>query len=89
VKSKEYTKRRDVAPAAYNSSFISREDGERGSETYAAGSYIPCYPFRVSIALFLEREHGFELILEGEVECLSGEITNHIRPVTSPQRYHS
>lgn len=66
-----------------------RHRGEAIRVAYTAGSQVAHHPLHVTIPLLLVREHGLVGVAEGKVEGLSGEVTDDVGGVTSPQRHEA
>ena len=54
--------------------------------TYTTGGQVTHHPLGVTITLLLESEHGLVGVTEREVESLSGEVTDDVGSVTTPER---
>jgi hypothetical protein len=52
---------------------------------YRTRSNVTSEPLAEAISLLFEIEHGFELVFEGEVKSLSGEVADDICAVAAPQ----
>jgi hypothetical protein len=65
---------------------IKRVDkGKRGGTGKTTGSKVTHHPHPVALGL-LEAEHLLELVLEGKVKSLSGEVSDDVGGVSSPER---
>jgi hypothetical protein len=53
--------------------------------TYTAGRKVASHPLPVAIAVLVELEHGLEVVAEGEVERLGGEVADDVGGVATPQ----
>src|SRR5437868_1849182 len=53
--------------------------------TYTAGREVARHPLPVAIAILVELEHGLEVVTEGEVEGLGGEVADDVGGVATPQ----
>mmetsp|Transcript_53448 Transcript_53448/g.128715 ORF Transcript_53448/g.128715 Transcript_53448/m.128715 type:complete len:345 (+) Transcript_53448:125-1159(+) len=60
-------------------------EGQRAGTGGATGSHVAEEPGGVAV-LALAAEHGLELVLEGEVQGLGREVTDHVGGVATPQR---
>jgi len=60
-------------------------EAERQSSSQTTRGHVTTEPLEVAILISSEVEQGLELFLEGQVQGLGGEITEHVGPVSSPQ----
>lgn len=61
-----------------------RQTYRRGTGSTTRGN-VTSEPLPVAV-LLAEAEEGLEVVLEGEVERLSGEVTDDVGSVTAPER---
>lgn len=54
--------------------------------TYTTGGQVTSHPHGIAILVLLEVEHLLELVTEGEVQGLGGEVTDDVGSVALPQR---
>jgi hypothetical protein len=61
-------------------------DEKEGSGTGGTtGRQVTGHPLGVTVALLLVTEHGLELVTEGKVQGLGGEVTDDVGSVTTPK----
>lgn len=66
---------------------VQRVDEEKGAGTSSTtGGDVTSEPLGVTVTLLLEVEHGLEVILEGKVQSLGGEVTDDVGGVSAPER---
>lgn len=56
-----------------------------GETTYTTRSKVTSHPHGVTITLLLEAEHLLELVTEGKVQSLGGEVSDDVGGVSTPQ----
>jgi hypothetical protein len=61
------------------------DEKERAGTSSTTGGDVTSKPLAVTVPLLLEVEHGLEVILEGEVQSLGGEVTDDVGSVSSPE----
>jgi len=69
-----------------SSSIVKRiDEGKRTSTSSTTRCQVSCEPFPVAISLLVITEHSLELIFEGKVQGLSGEVSDDVGQVSSPE----
>ena len=66
---------------------VDEEEGDGASST--SGSEVTSEPDPVSIPFLIFSEKSFEIIFKGEVEGLSGEVSQHVGAVALPESLHT
>jgi len=68
------------------SSIIERIDKQKGTGTSSTSrSEVTGEPFPIAVLFLAETKHTLELIFEGEVEGLGGEVSKNVGQVSSPK----
>lgn len=58
-------------------------------ETYTTGGKVASHPEAVAVLLLVEAEHLLELVTEGEVQGLRGEVTDDVGSVAAPEGHNA
>lgn len=61
------------------------DEEERGGTGGTTGGQVAGHPLGVAVTVLLVAEHGLELVTEGKVQGLRGEVTDDVGGVTTPQ----
>lgn len=62
------------------------DEGQRGSAGQTTRGHVAAEPLEVAILVLLEAKEVLEVVLEGKVQGLGGEVTDDVGKVSTPQR---